>query len=1188
MKISKLLVLSALWLVGLCASAADLIERVEPVEPEVQPIFGDLGISVSDIDKTPVAFEVGKYYVLYNVGAGKYFSQGCNWATQASLHETPLAVRFTLPEGKTLEDACLLLNDFNLYTNSWKLAFFDNETQMYTDRGSQANIYWQVVSQGNNVYRLQASEENPTFKPSVYPGFVGRDEAVTDRGDNHGRGVGEDADPLSPFLEEGEGHHIDWQFFSVPQLEEWNKYFDDLAIYNQSVKLKEQIEKAEVFGVDVSAAVSVYNNLNSTIEQMQQAIINLQVAMANSLSGATETNPLDATFLIQNNDFSAGNADGWDITYKGGTTEATNIGYQGASYSNGDVTISGFIEAWKDSNTPNYLGDGSITQTIPSLPAGKYMLGVDVIANNQGRKSVDSNPNGLPDDVELFAQASADGKTYKTNMATRNGAPEHFEFTFVHTGGDMTMGLRVIGSAEAQMPANWIAMDNLTLTYYGEVKEDPDKVLMDLAIAEALKVYPLESLGDVVAYVGDKEAFKAIVEEAWAATEGYQELLEKVNAAKKQLDASVAAYANFSTKYEGWKARMVDFDFENDLWFAYCDFIDGMSEEGSPYPEETPEEVLTKQDLTIEQINAYIDLVDDLFRKAFSASLTDGSDVTLLLKNADLVNGSAGWTTSASGGNFLPGGYELYHCFEAWHATNFNFSQTIEDLPIGVYELSTQGYVRYLDGQSAIDQAENRPANIPIYIFMNDSKANLPNWIEYGQEPGFFNDFNEQLSANGWWSSQSSATFLTDANGLEYPDNMTAAAAAFAKGDYTVRTYGLVANEGESFTLGLKGDVSEAQYWPLWGQFKLTYRGFNPEVIAEALDAALPMIDTSKPMAKSLFTRATELQEAAATAKAADDGEKMFAVLKDIYALTEDINNSVILFSKLQTAVDDLIAVANEFDSPAKAEALALATEIQSGIDELKLENADAEAYLVKISAMKTKLRLPANVNEANDDAPVNVTAVIETPGFEKDGTNSIYGWTATGQKFGNDDQLSALALESWESVFHIYQDIIGLPEGTYTLKVNGWQRTASPTYLYAESEGQTFEKELIKLADGMPAGLSEPSTLIGARDMFDEVTFMNTLVVKAAGDKLRIGVRKDETTSADWIVIDEFQLWYHGANSQLNPDSDGIEDVANSQTVKVEYFTLDGRKANSLQKGIMIQKITFDNGAVIVKKIRK
>ncbi|MCR5158516.1 MAG: hypothetical protein K6D37_05250 [Prevotella sp.] len=1187
MKLRKLLVLSALWLAGLGANAANLNEREAPYEPEFFS-FDDVEL----INKTAADFIVGDCYVLYNKGAAKYYYQGNAWGTQATGSiDQAMIVRFVMPSGKTLDDKQLYLRNYVPSKSNWMTAFvtFDGKvTGVYGDgvpalfvdnNDGSAALLW-VEGVGNKTYRISISESNTNAQPEgCYMGI-----------DPNGPGVegGEDGTCILPKLSpETEGVCLDWELYPVP---EWTSYFKELDIFNMSEKLKELIETAEAARVDVSAAVAVYNDPSATVEQMEKAMDDLRVLMANALSGASEENPLDATFMLKNANFDSGNVDGWDITYTANSNEATNIGYQNNStYTNGDVVLSGFIEAWKNTNTPNYLGDGSITQTVRSLPAGKYMLGVDVIANNQGRKSVDGNPDGLPDDVELFATASADGKTYKTNMATRNGAPEHFEFNFIHTGGDMTMGLRVVGSAEAEMPANWIAMDNLTLTYFGEVKEDPDKVLMDMAVQEALKAYPLEDLDDVVAYVGDKDAFKAAIEEAQAATEGYLELMEKVQAAQKQLDASVAAYKTFAKKQEDWMTKAVSFNFDNDAWAEFCDFADsGASAEG--YPELLPLEVLEQMSLTIEEINAYIAQVDALFKKAFAGSLEEGSDVTMLLTNADLMEGRTGWTTSSTGGNFQPGGFDLYKVFEAWHATNFNFSQTISDLPIGVYELSTQGYVRYLDGQEAISRAEERPANIPIYIYMNDSKANLPNWLDYPQESGFFDNFNTQITENGWTANPSTATYLADSEGKEYPDNMTGAAAAFYNNSYTVRTYGLVANEGETFTVGIKGDVSEAQYWPLWGQFKLIYRGFNAEVIAEALDAALPMIDTSKPMAKSLFDKASEMQAAAQEAKASADGEKMFAILKEIYQLTEDINESVALFAKLQTAAEDLITVANESGSALKNEALTLADEIQMAIDGRTIENADAEEYLVKIAGMKTKLRLP-DVSGASDEAPVNVTAIIETPGFEKDGTNSIYGWTATGQKFGNSDQLSALALESWESVFNIYQDIIGLPDGIYTLKVNGWERTATPTYLYAESGDQAFSKELIKQEEGLPEGVTAPSTLIDARNMFSDEVFMNELIVKAVGEKLRIGVRKDETSSADWIVIDEFQLWYHGANSSLTPDPDnatGVEGIAAGTTVKVEYFTLDGRKANSLQKGIMIQKVTFENGTVMVKKIRK
>ena len=1122
-------------------------------------------------------------YYLYNVGASAFFTEGNAWGTQASIGNTGLKVaisKYTIND--VWDEKTVFINDFSLSKNSWKLLFIDSETQAYVDHNNQANFYWEIVPQGNKNFRIKGADENPdynSFNGEMWFGMSSEPDPAT---------------AISPRIDLAADPNasVDWQF--IPEAA-YDEYQEKVAPYLAAMHLKEMIEWAMEQGVkaaDLAECFAVYNNTNSTVEQLNAAA---DVAykkgrfaeIAPYFEHIVQGEKNDVSGVITNNDFSDGTVNGWDITYTANSNEATNIGYQSNSvYSNGDISLNQFIEAWKNTSSPNYLGDGSITQTIPELPAGKYMLAVDVIANNQGRTSDANNPDGLPDDVELFAEASADGKTYKTDMATRNGVPEHFEFTFIHTGGDMKLGLRVIGSAEAKMPANWIAMDNLMLYYYGEVTVDPDKALLDMAIDNALKAYPLDQLDQLVACQQDKDAFKAAIEAAQAATENYVEHLEKVNAALKQLNASVDAYKNFVKKIEDWNQKAITYTFDSDEWYAFCDFVSSVeSPEG--YPELTPDEVLETVSLTIEELNAYIEQVDKLFNKAFSASLVDGTDLTMMLKNADLFQGRTGWTTSSTGGNFQAGGYNGYKVFEAWHATNFNFSQQLEDLPIGVYELSTQGYVRYLDGQDAINRADERPAVIPIYIYMNDSKTNFPNWLDYKQEPGFFTNFNtEVLDATGDTSEK--ASFLSDSEGYEYCDNRTGAAATFAKGDYTVRTFGLVANEGETFTVGVKGDVTEAVFWPLWGQFKLTYRAFNPDVVLEALETALASIDTSKHMAKSLFAKATELKNAAEAAKTAGDGKQMFDVLKDIYALTESINESVILFEKLQTAAEDLITLASESGSASSKDAMNLAGKILNDIEDNNLENADAESYLEQIAKMKTILRLPDNYKDATDEAPVDVTSIIETPSFEKDGTNSIYGWTATGQKFGNSDQLSALALESWESVFHIYQDIVGLPDGIYTLKVNGWQRTATPTYLYGESGGELYIKELIKQAEGLPEDMTAPSTLTGAVSQFSEDVFMNSLVVKVGDEKLRIGVRKDETSGSDWIVLDNFMLFYHGANSSLEPDKDAIADVTNGMAMKVETYTLDGRRAGMSQKGILIQKITMSDGTILVRKVRK
>ena len=275
MKFSKLLVLSVLSLFGLGAQAVELIERTAPEAPATTTV------DVASLDKTPATFVVGNYYVIFNKGAQQYFGEGNAWGTQASLSDTPNLARFTLPAGKTLEDATLLFNDYSAAKGAWKLVFFDSATAMFVDRGSQANYYWQIVEGGEpNTYRLQASPSNPTLNPTNNPGFVGVAEAAAA------------GSALSPFLASG---WIDWEFYTVP---EWNEYGVAKDIFDKSQELKLVIEAAEAEGVDVTAAANVYNNVESTLDQMVQAVNDLEFARKNSLNGATADSPKSATAFI--------------------------------------------------------------------------------------------------------------------------------------------------------------------------------------------------------------------------------------------------------------------------------------------------------------------------------------------------------------------------------------------------------------------------------------------------------------------------------------------------------------------------------------------------------------------------------------------------------------------------------------------------------------------------------------------------------------------------------------------------------------------------------------------------------------------------------------------------------------------------------------------------------------------------
>ena len=467
---------------------------------------------------------------------------------------------------------------------------------------------------------------------------------------------------------------------------------------------------------------------------------------------------------------------------------------------------------------------------------------------------------------------------------------------------------------------------------------------------------------------------------------------------------------------------------------------------------------------------------------------------------------------------------------------------------------------------------------------MNDSKTQFANWFDYPQETGFY-------------EAVSGATFLTDNEGYEYPDNTTAAAAAFAKGDYTKSAFGLVSKRGDVLRVGVKGTPATQQFWPCFDNFRLTYRGYAADVVKpvleEQLAAAKNMADlpTTKTARQALYEAINN-----AEASGSEDGRAMFDALSALTKAISDTEQGYALCAQLMVAANQLIDIANEYATSAKAaEGKELAALAQAKADACELDANEIDEYMKQIEQLKLDLQLPEDYQNATDENPANVTAFIKTPGFSKivDGveTNSIDGWEATGQKFGNSDQLSALALESWESRLDIHQDIEGLPDGIYVLKVNAWQRTSNPTYLFAESGGETFAKEIITQAAGLPEGFSAPNSLIESVSMFDETTYMNELTIRVTDGKLRIGIKKEETSSADWVVMDNFQLVYYGANSSKTVDGDAtpvVAAAAAAQPVKVELFTLDGRRATLANKGIVIQRTTLSDGSVVVRKLRQ
>jgi hypothetical protein len=571
--------------------------------------------------------------------------------------------------------------------------------------------------------------------------------------------------------------------------------------------------------------------------------------------------------------------------------------------------------------------------------------------------------------------------------------------------------------------------------------------------------------------------------------------------------------------------------------------------------------------------------------------LKPGTDVTKFLTNPGFEEGTKGWTIeSKGGGNVQLGGNDANHCYEAWHSTNFDVYQEVKDLPVGLYKLEVNGYVRYLDGQSAIDNANDAPEDVPIYVYMNDSKTNLVSWLSYPKPESFYK-YDEEAG-----TGVKGATYLSQNEENCFPDNMTAASAAFADGGYSQYTICLVTEANSVTRIGVKG-TPEAKFWPIFDNFKLTFIGLAAETVKPVLvdkieEAKKYENEVTTKTAKANFT--TEVAAAEALLDG-EDGDAMFQALDKLQKAINDVKEGKIVCQEFAEFIEDYMQFAQSIDA---TEAVQLGATILENLNACAYDAEDIEAQKLALREMRLKVQLPADYAQGSPEG-TDLTPFIQTPEFSKvkDGveTNAIDGWQGTsGYNFGNDDtQRGALALEFYEKTFDMYQDLatvgeVVFPKGNYSLQVNAFERVneESPAFLYAVVGKDTLAiVELMKHAAGFDAeaGESGPGDMVSAGEKFAEERYLNEIKFKFEGDTLRIGIKHENSNSGDWIIMDNFKLFFYG------DDNTGVETVMNiGKPAKVQYFTIDGRQVSAARKGLFIRKTIMDNGAVVVRKIQK
>lgn len=988
-------------------------------------------------------------------------------------------------------------------------------------------------------------------------------------------------------------------------------YQGSYSVYVASLELKAAINEAVSKGVAVSAQESVYNNQASTKAELEEATKAVRVAIAAAEEGGvTASSPVDKTSLIVNPNYDANTNEGWkgDAPKFQSFTDAEHYDKNYNTYQ--DITLApkgvyalSISAFYRSGNTEtaynNYKNNTGFNAKLyakigtDSLNANimNPFKGAPTSPTAGGEKSlVDGNntyyvPNDMSSAAEYFKLGYyADNKLF-----------------FATEDGNMRIGIK----KSSHIGADWTLFDNWKLTYYGngadaytlwlkDVKENARTFSAGQVITSSLLNAYNNYLASLTSASTKADVLKAIA---------------TIETKAADIDSNMVAWSTYQEALA--KARIVTND--NKVVGPDKDAL-------ADYVEFDSENVINSLALSTDAVKAETEKLMKMIDAAVKNGITEGADVSdkyLVNANFEKTNG---WVKKAvDGGNVNYGGNSANHCYEAWNNRDFDIYQEVNDAPVGVYELSVQGFYRYGRGDNAYNNfTAGTASNDAVSIYVNNNTTR------------FKSVFEEKVAYSGNKTGElykyegGNPPYINPDSTYWYPNDMAVAATAFANGLYKVSSFGVVAKQGDKLRVGVKGNTGQLNdSWAIWDNFKMVFQGTKAEVVKPLLESeketGAAVAATGDVMGTNAKAYIDGAISAAGTALAGNDGPTMFAALTELLNAKDSVGKSVALFKTLAAKRDELSSAAatSAAVQATKDEAGNVLEAITVGLDAKNLTDAQAKDYVAKVDELVAKLAIPAEAAGASDENPVDLTSAIKTPKYEKDGANSVYGWNGTGYNFGNDDtQKGQLLLEFYNTKFDHNQTIIGLPNGTYQVTVNAFYRfgsrqqdydkytadntTEGNAFMYVVATGDTVKAPVKLLASdaisGDPGftgvvqigetGLYVPNDMVSSNAYFLDGKYLNKLVVKVTDGKLTIGIRQDVKVDNDWVIMDNWTLTYFGENSSQEPTA--IESVENnaSAVAKTEYFNLNGAKKNGLTQGINIVKMTMKDGAVKVSKV--
>ena len=208
----------------------------------------------------------------------------------------------------------------------------------------------------------------------------------------------------------------------------------------------------------------------------------------------------------------------------------------------------------------------------------------------------------------------------------------------------------------------------------------------------------------------------------------------------------------------------------------------------------TTNESIQAAETVTDVFNARDELRNAIMTFLTQVSVSDQSkpfDLTFLMTNPAIDTNTEGWSESAT---------VNYSCAE-FYQTTFDFSQTVEDLPIGTYKVLMQGFQR--PGSSADSYSDYIAGtnNVNAVLYAGSKEAKIAH------------------IASGAQSSKVGGT-EAEVSGKYIPNNMEAASKYFNKKLYD-NEVAITTTERGDMKIGLKSESMPSNYWVIFDNFRL-------------------------------------------------------------------------------------------------------------------------------------------------------------------------------------------------------------------------------------------------------------------------------------------------------------------------------------------------------------------------------